>query len=148
MSPKLTILTILLVVFAVSYLVAYRRMAAGRDLEWERRWKQLSASDRRRIYRAARRGEMLEDPGEAALAAGSARSQRQLIWHPTAGPLTMLVVFSAMTLAVALDGEILLVPIGLAGVAFSVWRLKHAKGVAGNLARAEEVNRTGSPGPA
>jgi hypothetical protein len=143
MSPKLTILVILLLVFAVSYLAAYRRMAAGRDLEWERRWRQLPRGDRKRISGAVRRGETLEDSGEARLAAGSARFQRQLVWHPTAGAWTMLAIFLAITVAVVLDGNLGLLPLGLAGLAFASWRLRRAVGVARNLARAETLNRAG-----
>jgi hypothetical protein len=145
MSPAIPIF---LVLFAVIYLVLYGRMAANRDRDWEGRWKRLSASDRRRIYRAARGGELLEDPGEAVLAAGLARSQRQLIWHPTAGAWTMLAVFSVITLAAASQGGILLIAIGLAGVVFSVWRLKRDRELARNLARAEQVNQLGPKGPA
>ena len=123
-------------------------MAANRDLEWESRWKQLPVSDRRRIHRAARRGEELEDPEEAALAAGSARFQRQLPWHPTAGAWTMLAVFSVVTAAMASQGNLTLVPIGLAGIGFAFWRLWHERAVSRNLAHAEEVNHPGARGPA
>jgi hypothetical protein len=139
---------ILLVLIAALYAALCLRMLANRDREWERRWRQLSASERRRIYRAARRGELLEDPDEAAIAAGSARSQRELLWHPTVSAWTMLAVFSAITLAAASQGGTVLVAIGLAGVGFSVWRLRRGGGVARNLARAEEVNRLNSKGPA
>src|SRR5689334_17068076 len=106
MSPKLTVLTIFLVVFGLAYLAAFLRMAGNRDPEWEARWKQLHTADRRRIWRAVRRGEKLEDPDEARLAAGSARFQRQLIWHPTAGAWTMLAIFTVAALAVALNGNL------------------------------------------
>jgi hypothetical protein len=145
MSPAIPIF---LVLFAVFYVVLCLRMIANRDRGWEGRWKQLSASDRRRIYRAVRRGELLENPGEAAIAAGSARSQRELLWHPTVSAWMMLAVSSVITLAAASQGGTALVPIGLAAVGFSVWRLKRDRGVARNLARAEEVNRLNSRGPA
>jgi hypothetical protein len=143
MSAKLTILVILLVVFAVFYLAAYRRMAAGRDLDWERRWRQLPRGDRKRISAAVRRGETLVDPWEAGLAAGSARFQRQLVWHPTAGAWTMLAIFLAISVAVVLDGNLALLPLGLAGLAFAFWRLSRAVAVTRNLARAETLNRAG-----
>ena len=118
-------------------------MAAGRDLEWERRWRQLPRGDRKRISGAVRRGRDARRPrgGQARRRLGAV--QRQLVWHPTAGAWTMLAIFLAITVAVVLDGNLALLPLGLAGLAFASWRLRRAVGVARNLARAETLNRAG-----
>lgn len=49
---------------------------------WLMHWEQLPSEDRRRLERMARRGREADDPAEALLAAGLARSRwRQLRWQ-------------------------------------------------------------------
>jgi hypothetical protein len=139
---------ILLGLFAVFLAISHRRLHANRDVEWERRWRQLPLRERRRIARSAQRGERIEDPEKAALAAGSAREQLQIASGPANYAWGMLVIFSIMTLALLAEGSFLLAPVGLAGICFAVWRVRRETNRAALLARAEQVNRTGPRGPA
>ena len=57
-----------------------RAVLLGRSPEWRELWdERLTEDDRRRISRAARRGEYLQEPFRAALAAGWAHRRRRAI---------------------------------------------------------------------
>ena len=51
-------------------------------LEWGRAWRALDKADRRRITRAVRRGEALDDPRLAALAIGAAQRDQAGLSSP------------------------------------------------------------------
>jgi Flp pilus assembly protein TadB len=84
--------------------------------EWRREMKQTPWRDRRRIARAVRRGERLDDPREARLAAGMAEQQqkvnRSMRLLPKAnlifGVALVLIGLLATALRVALLGALII----------------------------------------
>jgi flagellar biosynthesis component FlhA len=101
----------------------------------------LPIRDRLRIARAARRGERLDDPSEATLAAGSAQYQQQLLFNSRIGdPRVQLVFAFVVTLIGVLARSPSIVALGLAIIALSAWRLSRLKARRENLAQAEEFN--------
>lgn len=133
-------LLVLAIVLSIAAIVHVRRRRGEFDSEWERRWYALPRGERRRIARAAQRGEMLADPDEAELAAGSASRQRPLGsyiggrgWILIAGGLLLVV-------AAAAGGSVPLVALGGTIAALGVGMLLHGRRLAENLERAERLN--------
>jgi hypothetical protein len=129
-------------VIGIVSVARYLQISANRDKEWERRWKALPFRDRMRLAAAARRGEKVDDPNDAALTAGSARFQRQFVFNGwiIGSHISRLLVFSLLTFAGLLAHSMPLVAIGAGIVALDTWRLRRAKTRRAMLAQAEELN--------
>lgn len=134
MPPALLVFAAL---FVVLFAFFYFGLRKDRDPEWERRWRQLPMGDRLRISSAARRGEALEDPLEAELAAGSARQQGDLLAGSTTGLTLQIVVAVAIALAGVAQGSFLIVIGGLALLGLGYWRFRRMRDAARNLERAQ-----------
>lgn len=125
--------------------VRYRWLLAIRDKEWKRRWRALPKRERLRIAAAVRRGEKLDDPAEAELAAGSARFQRDVVYGGmSVGPMMQPAVAGIALLGGLLSGSVALIVFGLALVAFDGWRMWSNRTRRETLTRAAELNEEAS----
>lgn len=138
-------LLIVVVLFVAFFVFFYFRLRGDRDVEWERRWRQLDWADRRRISSAARRGEKLEDPVEAELAAGSARQQRELNWGSSVGSIVQMAVAVLVALAGIAQGALPITVGGLVLLGVAWWRVQHARARARNLEQVSQGDRPGEP---
>jgi len=88
-------------------LLAYRSQLRAMGPELRALWKERSLRHRSHIRRAARRGENLEDPGDAALAASLTRYHQAARQSPWRKPVLAIaaVLFGALGIAAAVaDG--------------------------------------------
>lgn len=135
----LRILIVVVLVAVVGQRLHRRRLEANLDPAWRDRWRQLPLRDRWRIARAAQRNAGF-DSDEAALAAGAARLQQQLVRFPM-GTWVALALAVAITLAMAIQGDAEAVPVGLAVAGLLAWRLVRLHRTRRNLARTAAVSQ-------
>lgn len=106
------------------------------DDRYRERWRALSLGDRRRILRAVNAGRALDDRGEAALAAVTARRQAsfwQRIW--LLGPVVALLFAGQGWIVYGANAALATAVLG----AMSWWRLRRVR-------RARERNRAVAEG--
>ncbi|HET7417794.1 MAG TPA: hypothetical protein VFJ61_09245 [Solirubrobacterales bacterium] len=129
-------------IFLVAFSVLYRRLRNEQDPEWEGRWRSLPQSEQERLAEAARRGERLEDPDEAYLAAGSAREQRSLGSGAASFVSGRAVLVGVVLIASIAAGSPLMIAVSLLLLSVFGVLAYRARAVDRNLERAEEVNRS------
>jgi len=138
-------LLIVVVLFVAFFVFFYFRLRGNRDVEWERRWRQLDWADRHRLSSAVRRGEKIEDPAEAELAAGSAKQQHEMNWGLSVGSIAQMAVAVLIALAGIAQGALPITVGGLVLLGVAWWRFQHARARARNLAQASQGDRPGEP---
>jgi Flp pilus assembly protein TadB len=137
MDPRIVIAVVVIVA-----VVLWRRYRPWREAaanpEWLRQWRELPPADRRRIAREVRRGGV-SDPHEDELAIGAARVQQQAFRFPL-GVWAMLAAAAAVTLTMAVQGDLVAVPVGLVATGLLCWLLVHVHRTRRNLARIATVD--------
>jgi hypothetical protein len=115
--------TLLILVPAVVVVIVYPRamkqLREGGDQEWRERWRELDPARRKRILATMRRGEALP-PEDAEL---GSRAVRQLEFASSAMRPVELAMLPLLLLLIAwglVEGDVLLVVIPAAGLAFSL----------------------------
>jgi hypothetical protein len=129
----------IVVVLGTAVFVAFR--IGKDDPEWERRWRELSPADRRRLAVAASSGALLADPGEIELAAGYARHDRRRRPFTDVWILTLALVGLALLLAGLISGHAILIAFGCFFILRTAWTVRHQFEVGRNLREAISRDR-------
>jgi Flp pilus assembly protein TadB len=136
MKPELLLFA---VIFLAAFPLIYRYLQTQQDPQWEERWKQLPQLQRQRIATAVQRGEVLQDPGEAELAAGYARQQRATATIFSSGRVAHLALASFFLLIGIVGGSPLVLVFALFLLSFFTWVAYRERVTKRNLDRAEDA---------
>jgi Flp pilus assembly protein TadB len=134
MDLHLVLFVALLALIAIR---GYGNRPARPDPDWDTRWNQLPQIQREQIASAVRRGEPLQDPEEAELAAALARRQRSTSALLSNHWLVHLVLVGFLLVVVLIGGSPLLIVPVLLLLAFLIWVAYRERVTKRNLERAE-----------
>jgi Flp pilus assembly protein TadB len=112
-----------------------------RDGDLRQELKSLPFKDRRRITRAARRGESIEDPREARLAADSAQRQLAVLEIIHRAPRLRFGVGLGFLVLGAVSGMLLVAGLGVLVLAIELHSTVRTRRLRGRLKEAAQVNR-------
>ncbi|HWO83881.1 MAG TPA: hypothetical protein VNM38_08865 [Solirubrobacterales bacterium] len=124
--------------FLASFPLIYRYLKTQQDPEWEERWNQLPQLQREQIASAVRRGETLQNPEEAELAAGFARQQRATATIFSSGRVAHFVLAGFFLLIGIVGSSPLVLVLALFLLSFFGWVAYRERVTKRNLDRAED----------